>query len=249
VGSGWYRISVSETAANSVSRRFEISLADDSGATAYTGDGASRAFFWGAQLETGSTATAYQRVVSQYDVSEAGVEALHYLSFDGTDDGMLTGTITPGVDAVQSWVGIRRLTAHIGVIVEHSATTDANAGSFHLAVVTNTRQQNVGGTTRHGVTSVGAAAPQTEVLCGIGQISTDTAQLRANGVQVGTSANDQGTGNFLAYPLYIGRRAGSSLPFNGHIYGLIVRFSSANLAAAQIANAERWLARKSGVTL
>jgi hypothetical protein len=48
-----------------------------------------------AQLEVGSTATAYQRVGTAFDVTEAGVASMSYVSFDGTDDGMLTGNIVP----------------------------------------------------------------------------------------------------------------------------------------------------------
>jgi len=50
------------------------------------------------QIETGTTATEYQRVTTAFDVTEAGVQSLSYLSFVGVDDSMLTGTITPGVD-------------------------------------------------------------------------------------------------------------------------------------------------------
>ena len=59
---------------------------------------------------------------------------------------------------------------------------------------------------------------------------------------------DQGTGDYLAYPLYIGRRAGASLPFNGQIYGLIVRFG-ANLSAATITQTETWLGQRVSPTV
>jgi hypothetical protein len=90
------------------------------------------------------------------------------------------------------------------------------------------------------------AAPVSLVLTGIGDISGDLVRLRQNAVLIGSDTDDNGTGNFGNYPLYIGMRGGVSLPLNGHIYGLIVRFSSANLGDAQIANAERWLNRKTG---
>jgi hypothetical protein len=61
------------------------------------------------------------------------------------------------------------------------------------------------------------------------------------------SAGPAGTGNFGNYPLYIGRRGGTTLPFNGHIYGLIVR--GAATTDAKITQTEKWLAKKTGVTL
>jgi hypothetical protein len=69
-----------------------------------------------------------------------------------------------------------------------------------------------------------------------------------NGTQVGETLTDQGTGNFLAYPIYLGRRGGTTLPFNGQIYSLLVRFG-ANLSAGQITDTETWVAGKTGVTL
>ena len=58
---------------------------------------------------------------------------------------------------------------------------------------------------------------------------------------------DQGTGNYGNYPLYIGRRGGAALPFNGHIYGLIGigKLVSDN----EIVNIEKELAKRVGVTL
>ena len=76
-------------------------------------------------------------------------------------------------------------------------------------------------------------APNTNILTGLGDISGDRATLRINGVQAAQNTADQGTANYLAYPLYIGCRGGTSLPFNGRLYSLIVRFGS-NLPAATI---------------
>ena len=45
---------------------------------------------WGMQVEAGASATAYQRVVSDLDVTEAGVEARQFLYFDGVDDELVT---------------------------------------------------------------------------------------------------------------------------------------------------------------
>jgi hypothetical protein len=90
-------------------------------------------------------------------------------------------------------------------------------------------------------------APRTDVLTGVGDIGSDVAQLRRNGtLLLSDTTTNQGTGNYLAYPLYIGRRGGTTLPFNGRIYQLIVRFG-ANLNSIQISNTERYINnRKTG---
>jgi hypothetical protein len=206
-----------------------------------------------AQLELGSTVTPYQRVTTQYDVTEAGVQSLSYLSFDGVDDFMVTPTITPGTDKVQIFAGVRKLSdAARGVVAELSATV-TNPGAFVVYAPSGTATPaylfGSNGTSTATATSPSSyAAPITNVLTGIGDISGDSAALRIDGTQVAASGSDQGTGNYLAYPLYVGRRGGASLPFNGQIYSLITRFGP-NLDAPTIASTEAYVAGKTGITL
>jgi hypothetical protein len=79
--------------------------------------------------------------------------------------------------------------------------------------------------------------------------ATTQMATRVNGVAAsgsGTSVNIA-DGNFGTYPWYIGRRGASAVfPLNGNLYGLIVRFSSAALAAGVIGNAEAWMNDKTG---
>jgi hypothetical protein len=60
------------------------------------------------------------------------------------------------------------------------------------------------------------------VVTGQGNISGDTTSARVNGTQASSSTADQGSGNFGNYPLYLFRRGGSSLPFNGRFYGMTI---------------------------
>jgi hypothetical protein len=205
------------------------------------------------QLETGSTATDYQKVVSQYDVTEAGVSDVYYLAFDGVDDSLATASIDfSATDSVSVFGGVRKLSdAAIGVILGLSANPGASTGVFEALGPVNAATDNYRWTTKGTVsvslTPTGFAAPITNVLTGIGDIAADTATLRANGVQVATSAGDQGTGNYGNYPLYIGRRGGSSLPFNGRIYSLIVR--GLLTSGDDLTNAETYVADKTGVNI
>lgn len=175
-----------------------------------------------------------------------------YLSFDGVDDFLVTPTITPGTDKVQVFAGVRKLSdAAAGTVVESSVSTASNNGSFGLfapVLTSGEYQYNSRGTVVASPRSGVVAAPITNVLTGLGDISSDLATLRVNGTQAAQSTADQGTGNYLAYPLYIGRRGGATLPFNGRLYGLITRFGP-NLTADQISQTERWLAQRTGVTL
>ena len=204
------------------------------------------------QFEVGTTATAYQKVVTQYEVTEAGVASASYLSFDGVDDGMVTGTITPATDKVQVFGGLRKLSdAAIGIVVELSALQGTNNGTFNIRAPNGAASASFAMftsgtiTAAFGDTNSGNAAPVTKVVTGISDISAPSAALKLNGTQVATSTATQGTGNYLAYPLYIGRRGGTTLPFNGRIYSLITRFGP-NLTDGQITSTESWVNGETG---
>lgn len=188
--------------------------------------------------------TAGQRPTYQIDGTGRS-----YLSFDGIDDGMVTPTITPGIDKVQVFAGVRKLGNVDWVLAETSANASTNNGAFAIYGATNA--ERYGFASRGTIVSAASTtssvynAPITNVITGLGNISGDISTLRINGTQVAQSTADQGTGNFLAYPLYIGRRGGTSLPFNGNLYGLITRFG-ANLTADQITAIETWMNQKTG---
>lgn len=251
LGDGWYRCSMTYTAGG-IDRRLFFMLAASGTATraqSWNPGGTETLFIWGAQLEVGSLATPYQRVTDQWNVTEAGVPSVSYVQYDGTDDWFISPTITPGVDKAQVFAGVRKLSdAAVGVLAETSAAGGVGSVSV-LAPRTSTISYGYasrGSLTAEANTTAGAfPAPITNVLTGIGDIAADVATLRVNGTQVATSATDQGTGNYLAYPLYVGRRGGTSLPFNGRLYQMIVRFG-ANLDASTIAATEAFVETKTG---
>lgn len=248
VNDGWYRISVVNTAIAAQPADIIIRPAV-AGNVNYTGDGASGIYLWGAQMELSTTATSYQKVVTQYEVTQAGVQSIGYLLFDGVDDGMVTGTITPGTDKVQVFAGLRKLSdVTLGIVAETSV--NGTVGSFFLAAPRTAGQAVYGfvSTTTINTSATSSsifAAPITSVVTGIGDISGDVATLRVDNVQRAAVTTDQGAGNYLAFPLYIGRRGGSTFPYNGRIYSLIVRFG-ANLTTGQITSTEKWVNSKTG---
>lgn len=186
----------------------------------------------------------YQRVNTSTDYDTTGFPL--YLRFDGTDDSMATGAITTGVDKVQVFAGVRKLSdgsfgvvsefgnlsPQIGTFTVHAPATPsassymfASRGTFNRAIETPSN----------------FPIPITNVLTGLGDISGDVCMIRVNGLVQGNNTADQGTGNYGNYQLYIGSRAaGPTQVFNGRIYPLIVRFG-ANLSAQQISDTETWV--------
>lgn len=193
---------------------------------------------------------AYQSTPASRPVLRQEAGGQYYLAFDGTDDSLATASITPGADKAQVFAGIRKTSdAALAIVAELSATIASNAGSFALTAP-NSAAANYNfsskGTTQTNNTVTTYTSPLTSVLSGVADIAGASNLIRVNGVQVGSVLTTQGTGNYLAYPIYIGRRGGTSNPFTGRIYSLILRFSAANLSDAQIASTETWVNGKTG---
>lgn len=258
VGNGWYRCTISKAAASTGTTNLTVFLSTGNNVLNYSGDGTSGLFVWGADLRPASQATGligptYQRVAAATVYDTAGF--LPYLAFDGLDDFMETNSIVPGTDKVQVFAGVRKLSdANFASLLELSADSNSNNGTFALQYPRNS-SFNVANMVSKGTvlassasTSTAYPAPITSVLRGIGDIVGDTATIAINGTQVATSAADQGTGNYLTYPMYIGMRGGTASPFTGWLSSLIVRLGP-NLSTSTIQATESWVAGKTGVSI
>ena len=182
----------------------------------------------------------------------------YYLSFNGVNQWLRTNSIdfTYG-DKMFVSAGVRKLSdASVGVVTELSVSAGGGtSGTFVLHGQTSP----VGYRYAAGSGASGAAfatddasvftAPITNVVSGISDFAgvtiADEISVRVNGAApTQTRAGTVSTGNFGNYPLYLGARAGSSLWFNGHLYGLVVAGKQAS--ASEIASTEAWLNQKTG---
>jgi len=245
-GNGWWRCS--HTRSSWTGGAILPFVTNANGVAVFNAAGTENLLLWGAQLETGSTATAYQKVVSQYDVTEAGVASVSYLAFDGVDDMLVSSTVDFTDTNMVVFVGVRKLSdAATRHLVELG--TGTQTGSFYLAapniVVPASYLWAPRGSSTVLASATGFAAPITNVVTGLASIAGDVSTIRVNGTQVATSTGDQGTGPFRAYPIYIGRQAGGSFPFSGNLYSLIVRNAATD--ASTITSTEAWVAGQTGI--
>jgi hypothetical protein len=255
VGDGWYRISVSGTGAagtgflivsctNSlpVTRNIDLDFTNATNGVAVN--------VRKADLRPASDLGNYQKVTTQYDVTEAGVASVSYLYFDGAGDAMVTSTITPGIDKAQVFAGVRKLSNTVGIFVETSATMDGNAGCFALWHGSNAgwNFRNKGTIVNEVTLTTGYSAPVSTVMTGLGDLGGYITTLRIDGALKGTVTGDLGSGNYLAHPMYIGARGGTTFGFNGQLFSLITRFG-ANLDAPTITNTEIWVGDKTGINI
>ena len=175
----------------------------------------------------------------------------YYLAFDGVDDFLQSNNIDfTARDKVSLFTGVRRLSdVGVSTIAEFSANSGLNTNSFYLVALSNGAPQfnSRGSGNSATVSSQRFPAPAPVVISSVGDISGKVSKIRANGGGYAVNVGDQGTGNYGNHPLYIGRRGGAALSFNGHIYGLIGigKLVSDN----EIVNIEKELAKRVGVTL
>lgn len=207
--------------------------------------------------KSGRNNHAYQTVSASRPILQRNATTgAYYLEFDGTDDFLRTDSIDfTTTDKVSLFAGVTKLADNTQIIAELSPSISANNGSFYL--VAGTDIGVTGYTSAARGSSVASAsgtariftypAPDVAVLSAKHDISGDLSSMRRNGVIGINGLVDKGTGNFGNYPLYIGRRGGTSLPFNGHIYGLIGigRLTSDSETIAL----EKAIAKNTGVTL
>lgn len=174
---------------------------------------------------------------------------LCWLDFDGSDDFMWVPSVSLiASDKVFISSGFMA-NPGTGMVVELSVNTNTNAGSFYHYNNNGSFEAICRGNA--GITAANISrlkAPALAVVSAVHSIDNPKrSQVRVNGTIGPETTANRGTGNFGAYPLFVGRRGGTALPFNGKIYGLIVRGTLT--ADADIIAADKWIAKKSGAVL
>lgn len=216
-----------------------------------TTDGVSGTINFVPQVEFGTIASRYQQVTTATDYDTLGFP--HYLKFDGVDDWLQTASIDfTGTDKVNVFAGVRKLSdAAAGTVLELSASSPANNGTFAVFAPQSVATAHYGfrsrGTASQDALLATFAAPITSIVTGIGDIAGDLSRGRVGGAVIASNTGDQGTGNYGNYPIYIGRRGGTTLPFNGHLYQLVVR--GALSTDARILETEEFIGNKIGVEI
>jgi hypothetical protein len=184
---------------------------------------------------------------------------LHWLEFNGTSQAMSTPSAfnLSASDKLTIWMGLRRDQDTTGtVLLELSANWSSNAGSFYVSAPDDA-------TKRLGIAARGSAAANANQSATVGAVSTapdncvltathdiagDLSKIWRNRTAGTDGTGDKGTGNFAsAQSLFLGARNLGSFRFTGRVYSLIIRGGTST--SGQIADAEAWIAAKSGVTL
>ena len=206
--------------------------------------------------KSGRNNHAYQSTsASRPILRKNAVTGANYLEFDGADGSLQTNNIDfTATDKVSLFAGVRNLSDNPQIIAELSELTNLNDGSFFLVAgnylsigYSSIGRGSAAISVEQAARSFTYLAPDTAVLSVKHDISGDLSSMRRNGVIGTDGVGDKGAGNFGNYPLFIGRRGGTSIPFNGHLYSLI---GIGKLASNdEILAIENDIAKRVGVTL
>jgi hypothetical protein len=179
--------------------------------------------------------------------------ALHWLQFDGTDSLSSSSNLTLStIDAVTMCASVRKTSdAAAGQIITHG--TSAVQGASYLrapdaASASYAFVSRGSALSQATYTNAAVAAPVTNVVTGLGDISADTCVLRVNAVEQATSATDQGTGNRAATNIRLGvDGAGTGSFFNGNIYFALIR--GALTSGTDLSSLETYAGAKAGLSV
>ncbi|WRH62049.1 MAG: hypothetical protein RSE12_17005 [Fuscovulum sp.] len=199
------------------------------------------------QFERGPFRTNYQFNYARHRIEEPGFAQVGHVLYDGVDDFMQTPALAfAGKDKVTVCTAIAKISD-----AGRASALELGAGPsprFNIeAPDVAGRDAYAFGTGSSTVATVGTAgfpAPDTAVVTGIGDISGDVSILRRNGLQIGQTAADQGTGTYQTAPVFFGRRGGTSFPFNGREYASFG--ISRLLSAGELAQLEAWMTQRIG---
>lgn len=219
--------------------------------TNYLGDGTSHIFISSPQIEIvgnlNDLPTAYQKVVSDLDVTEQGVRDAWYLQGDGVDDSMTINAVTFATQ-FSIVTAAYQDTTNAGVLVEQGGYTDTGF-ALGLGAFSSGREAVVYDIGSTGLVADGQSAVvamQSQAFTAIGDSTVANALLRKDGLgSVFTAASKAGA--FGGNPMRLFTRSIGGAFFDGRMYGLVVVDKVLN--ESEIGKSETYMAQKSGATL
>lgn len=179
---------------------------------------------------------AYQATSASRPILRQDGSGYYYLEFDGIDDFLETSAINfTSTYKMSVFSGSRKLNSGVeGAFVELSTNSSISVGAFTIncerASVVGKWNTYIRGNGNRSYSDFGGyVSPITNTLAlqlDQTQPTADTQMVfNVNGSTVtGTSGSLDITDTvFGNHPIYIGRRGGTVLPFQGHVYSMIVR--------------------------
>ena len=195
IGNGWYRVTLTFTTNTAVLFSPQHTLHNGS-STTYTGDGASGIYLWGAQLETGSTATSYIPTTSAQVTRAADVVTGSGLIYCSTPEPATGETLWDAATSYTVGQVVARTTTHhlyenliagVNATLPENATTGVTPRWLDLGATNRWSQFDQ----KIGTATTSTTSLTTIVKPGLGE---GLALLDLIGVTAKISATDAGSG-------------------------------------------------------
>lgn len=187
---------------------------------------------------------SYQRVTTASDYDISGFPA--YLKFDGVDDKLdISALNLSASDSAMAVCGVRKTVDATGMVFETSTGVETVNGTLAMLApssggVNSYRAYSRGSSQSVAGTGVFAPAPDRSVITVQAKIRSSYLLLRRNGTDVELSTTNQGNVDFGNFATTIGGRSTDLMPFNGHIYGIVIRGGTLPDTSV-VASAETWM--------
>jgi hypothetical protein len=259
---GGWRFAYTATATSTATATFNVQFCNnDSGAArapSYVGLVTSDCSVYMAQVEESASATAYQKVVQAYDVTESGVTSVDVLWFDGVDDHLVL---------TAAGAGLARNTGRFTVFSSALYTEALTSTQFHFAATMSasaaTRAAIGGAATNANIVQARRTAadsyaasltsPATTfapyIQAAILSYATQLGELRVNGVLADSGAAFFTAGNTEdsdSQNVYVAR---VSTSYFGGFLSSVIGVKATTLTNAQVLQTERYLGNQIGVTI
>jgi hypothetical protein len=182
----------------------------------------------GDMIEIAAAPTAFQKVASPFDITEAGQRDCYGVRFDAVDDWYETASTNFGSSTRMTMIlGIRkRSDAATGYAIGSGGGISDN-GTFHLFAPSSNGDNSYRFTTRGTATQsagtgVFAAAPDVAVIVAEGDLANNVTRLTRNGVVIATNTGSLGGGSYVNSIISLGRQQVSTAHLNGDVFFAVV---------------------------
>ena len=258
IGDGWYECTATfALGAGGAGFRSWVGMSNVYG-DYYADVGTLSIYVWGASLVPANQAhLPYQRVNTATDYDADPVKFPPYLRFNGVNSWMVTPSINfTATDKMTVFAGVRKLSDVASIFMETSSNLNANVGTVAVVIGIDTNGNGYHSPSRGtaeskntlNASAITFAAPDSAAITATHDIAGNLSKIRRNTISGAiTGVGVKGSGNFGNYPLYIGRRGGTSLSFNGWLHSLIIRGAATD--DAHLTHTEKYIAYKTGITL
>lgn len=217
----WWLVTLTLTTASTLSTNVKFYTSTADGSISHTGAITNILRITRVNITPQNTITYSLQAVSTNPTLGGNARCGH--AFDGVDDWMQTNAIPFTTDKVTCFAVVLRQSDAANQIIFELGNASTSAFYLRIPTAASYEFQSAGSIAVQATTPTNYSSPKADVVTCIGDIGNDVCKVRVNGTEVASNTGNQGTGNYSnSLSLFVGRRNGSTLPFNGRLNYLVI---------------------------